>query len=806
MKSLYILFMHFGLLTFSSLESAPSLPNTYTTYMKEEKDFQGRLTLKKIFLDPAYTKLHMETEYTNGIKTTDVYYDSVGNPDFVQGYFESGVVSYSEEYDASGQIKSERQFYANSHLRLEKVYYPNSDVVQKESQFLETGAISLVTFKDESGNIFSKRKELDDSVFENTPPAQIIRTPNAQKEYWDRANKLLKKDIVLSISGKPQLVTLYDEDGKKFSTIQYDLSGTDPSERKKSQIYFNVNTATNEKHLEVTYTQGIKSEEKEFYQNGTTKRRTTFKWFDLKNPGAVSKTELFDKDGLVMHDAFAKSSPAVSFSAAPSSKAKDRWTSATKKILRSFVPFKNLLADQKNKKEKLNTQQSLQTAILKLQNPSINEADLLDALKTIVRAVNIQTTLQIQPDEAKKILSLVQRANDLLLRTNPIIITTLFHSLPQALVDYQMASPLILHGGLEAIANGYTAKGVNVFVTEIGKTRNQTLDSRPNWTSLAVDGGVVFSDHATEVNSLILNGLKNKVFAVPHKQWKDIVLFNRSSQSQMDLITTAASKANKFIVNASWGTNLNQDRAIISGILPGPGLKIIAAGNDAIPLDNSSAKKDSDQRAYMSLEPALMSKLILAGAIDHFGNIANFSQTPGRNPTLQERFLCAIGVSVEALNGATSDSGLATYTQVDGTSFSAPIISHAAAILMGAFPSFGEAEIADVLLQSGMRTFDINNLSGSAVEHIVENPALVRSSFTDANHVFHTYKSFSSVKHIYGMGILSLNRAFALAKLKFDNQNKPWDSLLKQIPPDPSFNSWSKNVTKHIVSNGIKVE
>lgn len=96
--------------------------------------------------------------------------------------------------------------------------------------------------------------------------------------------------------------------------------------------------------------------------------------------------------------------------------------------------------------------------------------------------------------------------------------------------------------------------------------------------------------------------------------------------------------------------------------------------------------------ALDAIDPALDGQMIVAGAYDEgTGLIAGFSNRAG---LAQDYFLMAPGVSVYTTRVGGG------YTFVDGTSFSAPIISGAAALLRERFPLLLAEQIVDILLVS----------------------------------------------------------------------------------------------------------
>ena len=118
---------------------------------------------------------------------------------------------------------------------------------------------------------------------------------------------------------------------------------------------------------------------------------------------------------------------------------------------------------------------------------------------------------------------------------------------------------------------------------------------------------------------------------------------------------------------------------------------VASAGND-FDTDPILAANPINPAALVATEPALMGPMIAAGAYDTFaGDIANFSNRAG---VAQDYYLLAPGVGL-----LTTDIG-GGYTVVSGTSFSAPLIAGAAALLKERFPALTPTQIVDILLVS----------------------------------------------------------------------------------------------------------
>ncbi len=110
-------------------------------------------------------------------------------------------------------------------------------------------------------------------------------------------------------------------------------------------------------------------------------------------------------------------------------------------------------------------------------------------------------------------------------------------------------------------------------------------------------------------------------------------------------------------------------------------LVVIAAGNDST--------ADPSGFAQVALDPAVQGHVLVVGATTQFDTLTGFSDMAG---ILQDFFLVAPGQSVRS---TFINNQLAT---ASGTSFAAPFVSGAVAVMAQLFPNLTGTEIAEILL------------------------------------------------------------------------------------------------------------
>jgi hypothetical protein len=191
----------------------------------------------------------------------------------------------------------------------------------------------------------------------------------------------------------------------------------------------------------------------------------------------------------------------------------------------------------------------------------------------------------------------------------------------------------------------------------------------------------------------------------------------------------SAVAAGAKVINLSLGGSPpnSQLRAAVSNAAANGVVVVISAGNDGTSTDPAIDPTNPDPFAS-GLRAAGNGNVIIAGSVDANNMISDFSNKAGSEATWYlaargERVCCVYENGV--LKVVTNPDGTRSVYVFSGTSFSAPQIAGAAALLRQAFPNLTAVQVVDLLLRSAT--------DGGAVG-------------TDP---------------IYGRGILSITRAFA---------------------------------------------
>ncbi len=268
--------------------------------------------------------------------------------------------------------------------------------------------------------------------------------------------------------------------------------------------------------------------------------------------------------------------------------------------------------------------------------------------------------------------------------------------------EYARSNGASSHSSLSAYNKGATGQGVKIAVIDSGINPNLPefagkID--PASRDVAGSRGISDSDgHGTAVSAVAAaardgSGIMGVAFG------STILSFNTEDATDCDEEDGCQHK-DPDIVKAIDLARQNGARVInISLGGPDPSAAINAAiaraAADGIIIvmsaGNSGDEPGGENPESFALSASAAGNVIMAGAMDSNRNMAGFSNRAG---TGASRYLTALGSRVRAPDH-TGD-----YFLWSGTSFSAPVISGAAALLASAFPNLTGQQILEILLSS----------------------------------------------------------------------------------------------------------
>lgn len=283
--------------------------------------------------------------------------------------------------------------------------------------------------------------------------------------------------------------------------------------------------------------------------------------------------------------------------------------------------------------------------------------------------------------------------------------------------EYNRGWQLNAIGAAEAWARGYTGAGqiVAVFDSGMNKT-HEDLDAQiagPGFDAVTGTEGVAadVNGHGTFVSGIIAgehNGLGTEGVAFGSKILSIRIVNPDGSVSLSDAqLATGiryATSHGASVMNNSWNTSTTIDqvtKAGLDGFMP----QTLQAYREAVNANNiivfAAGNDGKSQPGFYAALPKLYAELtagwISAVAIDGTGSIASYSNRCGDTAAW---CLAAPGSAVVSTMRNTN----ASYGTGSGTSFAAPVIAGAAAVLKQQWPSLTNAQIKDILFKTATKT------------------------------------------------------------------------------------------------------
>ena len=258
-----------------------------------------------------------------------------------------------------------------------------------------------------------------------------------------------------------------------------------------------------------------------------------------------------------------------------------------------------------------------------------------------------------------------------------------------------------------------TGKGVSIGVVDEGVNRahldlidqyNEVLDfdprDHPDRTDTSPD--TVFETHGTRVAGLIAGDAHNDIGTIGgaiESEISNTYLRYGTAFSLSELSAIIRYQVSFDVSNNSWGfsqafaDNFNNssfapiEAALLEAVGEGRGglgtVMVFAAGNGRVDQNGVNVGDDAN---FHNLTNAR--QVIAVGAYDASGQAAFFSN-PGTN-----LLISAPGIGVRTTNGL--DAGATGYTYVSGTSFAAPLVSSAVALMLEVNPGLGYRDVQEI--------------------------------------------------------------------------------------------------------------
>lgn len=242
------------------------------------------------------------------------------------------------------------------------------------------------------------------------------------------------------------------------------------------------------------------------------------------------------------------------------------------------------------------------------------------------------------------------------------------------------------------------------------------------------------------------------------------------------------------IINMSLGGEIDPNQSLENAVRAAAAagvLVVIAAGNEAEPAGTDDMGQPVDavgteptEPAYIAGEAASLGRVVAVGSVNLNGEMSDFSNRAG--PDAQDYYILAPGEDVvstgpdddvsfpgDPTNDADSEGD---YYRVSGTSFSAPYVAGALALLLDAFPNLrSQPEVA------------LQILLDTATDYVDPNPDIITGEIAGPG-----------TDSVSGVGLLNLEEAFSpqgQQNLDFDMAKVSFAEAL--APSGGAFGDWA---------------
>lgn len=290
--------------------------------------------------------------------------------------------------------------------------------------------------------------------------------------------------------------------------------------------------------------------------------------------------------------------------------------------------------------------------------------------------------------------------------------------------EYLRSSGSAQHGAVTAWSAGYSGQGVTIGIVDSGiDTDNPEFAGRLSPASVDLIGGRGLdnpdSDHGTNV-ALVAAAARDNVGVMGIAFNSTIAMFRadtpgtcadpdpdkgcKFSDANIVIGIDQAVQAGARVINlslggggASFAMRSAVGRAVSAGVVV-----VVAAGNDGDSTEPGDDPANPDTFA-VNVRQGGTGSVIIAGSVNRDGLFSAFSNRAGREANW---FLSARGERVCCVyeNGVlkivTNPDGTRSQFVISGTSFAAPQIAGAAALLREAFPNLTGAQVVDLLLRT----------------------------------------------------------------------------------------------------------